>query len=103
MNFFILNSKTRMNKIHREFHTTFEKLNFIRMKKLLLITVTIYLLQICDAQTDTFDYFGQNPPGDTLEVFAPGIFSIEGRREKDIAIFPAGDEISKQQNISTLN
>lgn len=64
------------------------------MKKLLTITVSLWLfVEICDAQTDILDYLGQTPPGDTPEVFAPGIISIEGRKEKSLTISPEGDEI----------
>ena len=45
------------------------------------------------AQPGNFDYFGMTPPGNTPEVFAPGILSLEGRREKDLAISPDGDEV----------
>lgn len=38
------------------------------------------------------EYLGQNPPGDSAEVFAPGIVST-GMNERDLAISPEGDEI----------
>jgi hypothetical protein len=41
------------------------------MKKLLLIITTVIYIQICNAQTDTIDYFGQTPPGNTPILFAP--------------------------------
>jgi len=44
MNFFMLNLKTSMNKVHRELHTTIKKLNLIRMNinKQTLIRWKIY-------------------------------------------------------------
>jgi hypothetical protein len=38
-------------------------------------------------------YLGQNPPGDTLEVFAPGIVSLEGRLEAYPTFSAAGTEL----------
>lgn len=35
-------------------------------------------------------YFGQNPPGDSAVVFAPGIFSLPNRLESNIAFTPDG-------------
>jgi hypothetical protein len=62
------------------------------MKKLLLITVTIFLIQIINAQT-TFDYFGQTPPGNTAVMFAPGIISLTNRLESQILYMPDGKEL----------
>jgi hypothetical protein len=63
------------------------------MKKIMFIISTALVMQMRNAQSGSFDYFGQTPPGDTPERFAPGIISVEGRREKDIIISHAGDEI----------
>jgi hypothetical protein len=38
------------------------------------------------------DYFGQTPPGDSAEIFAPGIISLPNRRETKIVFSPKGDE-----------
>lgn len=45
-----------------------------------------------DAAVIRGDYFGQTPPGDTAELFAPGIIST-GMNERDLAITPDGNEI----------
>lgn len=38
-------------------------------------------------------YFGQELPGLIPEVFAPGIISVEGSRERSLALSPNGDEL----------
>lgn len=38
-------------------------------------------------------YFGQTPPGNTPQIFAPGIISVSGRVEYGISISPSGDEM----------
>lgn len=38
-------------------------------------------------------YFGQEPPGDTPVVFAPGIVSLEGRFEQFLLYAPDGSEV----------
>ena len=51
---------------------------------------------ISEKKTDSsgaFDYLGQNPPGDSAIVFAPGIISDTGTRESALAISPKGDEL----------
>ena len=40
----------------------------------------------------TGEYLGQTPPGDTAELFAPGIVST-GMYTRDVAMTPEGDEI----------
>jgi hypothetical protein len=46
------------------------------MKNSLWIFSLILVAQVCQAQDDTFNYFGQPVPGDTPQLFAPGIISI---------------------------
>ena len=43
----------------------------IIMKNLLLITATIFFIQLCNAQTSTIDYFGQTTPGDSWSLIGP--------------------------------
>ena len=38
-------------------------------------------------------YLGQKPPGLTLELFAPGVISVEGSREHSLTFSPQGDEL----------
>jgi hypothetical protein len=38
-------------------------------------------------------YLGQKPPGPVPEVFAPGVISVEGSRERSLSISPKGDEL----------
>ena len=64
-----------------------------QMKNLLFITATIILTQICSAQIDSIDYFGQTPPGDTAVVFAPGVISTEGNNEHTLSVSHDGTEI----------
>jgi len=62
-----------------------------------LLTVILILLfgSILCSQTIPPDslYLGQTPPGNTPQIFAPGIISIPGRMEYGISISPAGDEM----------
>lgn len=46
-----------------------------------------------DSLTTEASYFGQNPPGMTAEIFAPGIVSINGRYEHGISFSPDLDEV----------
>jgi Tol biopolymer transport system component len=60
------------------------------MKKLLLITATVFSIQTSNAQT--FDYFGQTLPGKTSVVFAPEILSISNTTQLRFAFSPDGNE-----------
>ncbi|MEI6884215.1 MAG: putative Ig domain-containing protein [Bacteroidota bacterium] len=66
------------------------------MKKSAL-TLALFLLLGCMASSQTIPpdslYFGQTPPGNTPQVFAPGIISLPGRVEYGVSIAPAGDEM----------
>jgi hypothetical protein len=44
------------------------------------------------SQIVSADYFGQIPPGETPEVFAPGVVSINGRIAERISFSPDGKE-----------
>lgn len=46
-----------------------------------------------DSQKNLFDYFGQIPPKDTAELFAPGIISDTVRKAWSLAVSPNGDEV----------
>ncbi len=48
--------------------------------------------RLAQAPFDEVDYFGQNPPGDSAVIFAPGIFSLPDRLESNIAFTPDGKE-----------
>ena len=54
---------------------------------LVLSAVTVF------GQNNTFDYFGFPSPGNKIELFAPGIISLENSKEYSLAISPSGDEI----------
>lgn len=41
----------------------------------------------------TGDYFDQTPPGDTAEIFAPGIISLTDRLERKIVFSPDGNSV----------
>jgi hypothetical protein len=62
------------------------------MKNLLLITATIFFMQVCEAQINSIDYFGQVPPGSTPVKFAPGFISRDGRYELMSTFSPDGKE-----------
>lgn len=61
------------------------------MKKLFFVFTTVFIIQICNAQTD-YLYFGQTPPGNTAELFAPGIISLDDWEESFITFSPDGKE-----------
>jgi hypothetical protein len=66
------------------------------MKASLLTSILILLFgSILNSQTIPPDslYLGQTPPGNTPQIFAPGIISLPGRAEYGISISPAGDEM----------
>ncbi len=66
------------------------------MKKSALTSILILLFG-CMASSQTIPpdslYLGQTPPGNTPQIFAPGIVSLPGRPEYGISISPAGDEM----------
>jgi len=72
-------------------------LRSIKMKKLILIScllaivITIFIQQ-SDSGKLTGPYLGQKPPGNTPEIFAPGIVSKEGSQSK-LIVSPDGSEI----------
>lgn len=61
------------------------------MKKLSIIAATVLLIQGCKHQPD-FEYFGQTPPGNSAELFAPGVVSLDDRNESMITFSPDGKE-----------
>jgi len=75
------------------------------MKKVYFILIFVFslFLSACntkkqkskdsDSQTTEAFYFGQNPPGSTPELFAPGVISINGRYEHGISFSPDLDEV----------
>jgi Tol biopolymer transport system component len=62
---------------------------------LLIIAALIYCscLHKSPSEKKPFDYFGQFPPKDTAELFAPGIISDTAKRASALAISPYGDEV----------
>ncbi len=66
------------------------------MKTSFLTSILILLFgSVIYSQTIPPDslYLGQTPPGNTPQIFAPGIISIPGRKEYGISISPGGDEM----------
>jgi len=59
------------------------------MKKNLLILICGLLPGYSFSQ---IDYFGQEPPGDSAIIFAPGIISLDDRFDQSITISPDGTE-----------
>lgn len=71
------------------------------MKKLLLIIISGFIIISCqNEKVDVLSgpYIGQNLPGDSAELFAPGIVST-GMSERDLAIYPDGSEIYFCRNL----
>ncbi len=74
----------------------------MKTTKLLILTVVISLNTVFAQETIKRDsifsimndkYFGQNPPGMTAEIFAPGIVSVNGRYEFGVSFSPNLEEI----------
>ena len=61
--------------------------------KYVFIVAAILIVQFGYTQTESFTYLGQNPPGDTPEVFAPDLLSKTGRKERTLTFTPDGKEI----------
>ena len=61
------------------------------MSKFSFIAAIILLILNCSHQSD-FKYLGQKPPGNTPEIFAPGIISLDDRHESMITFSPDGKE-----------
>jgi len=61
------------------------------MKNYFIVVVVVLLIQACNNQSD-YKYLGQKPPGNTAELFAPGIISIDDRNEAMITFSPDGKE-----------
>lgn len=71
-----------------------------KMKKLIVITfmVLVTATSLPAQQKDfpklTGSYLGQKPPGETPELFAPGVISIDENFEHSAAVFsPDGKEV----------
>ena len=67
------------------------------MKRILSIVSTLFIMQICNAQTSS-DYLGQTPPGDTPMVFARGIVSDKYQQHGAPSFSPDGNVIFWQTN-----
>jgi len=66
------------------------------MKKSALLSILLaFICTLSSAQSIPPDslYFGQTPPGNIPQVFAPGVISLPGRIEYGVSIAPAGDEM----------
>ncbi|MBN2348084.1 MAG: PD40 domain-containing protein [Bacteroidales bacterium] len=61
------------------------------MTKYVFIAAALFLILACNRHTG-YEYFGQTPPGDTPEIFAPGIISLDNRNESMITFSPDGKQ-----------
>ena len=64
-----------------------------RLSVSLLISLKVVSSLAAAEETNFEPYLGQEPPGTTAEVFAPGIVSIPGRYEYALSVSPDGKEI----------
>jgi len=77
------------------------------MKRFSLISILfLFIAASITAQQKNFPkltgpYLGQNPPGMTPEVFAPGVISLEGRYELNSEFSPEGDEFYFELSTTT--
>ena len=62
------------------------------IKQSLFITLSLVVTITGLAQNPSGPYFGQTPPGNEPEVFAPDFISIDGRFEQNAAFTPDGKE-----------
>ena len=62
------------------------------VEKNLFVFLLLGVSFLCFAQNPSGPYFGQEPPGATPEVFAPGFISVDGRFEQNAAFTPDGKE-----------
>jgi hypothetical protein len=70
-----------------------KQLKTTHMKKLALLSLLfVSAVQMSLSQVPNL-YLGQTPPGNTPEIFAPGIVSLPGRNERVITFSPSGNEI----------
>ncbi len=58
----------------------------------LILHITFYLIPGF-SQNNPIPYLGQTPPGDTPQIFAPGIVSVEDKNSHALAIAPDGKTI----------
>ncbi|QGY44197.1 hypothetical protein GM418_11165 [Maribellus comscasis] len=63
------------------------------MKTTLLLILFFSIALSASAQQNSFDYFGLPSPEDKIELFAPGIVSLENTKEYSLAVSPVGDEV----------
>lgn len=64
----------------------------MKIKYIIIVILSSFILIFCYGQTDTLDYFGQVPPGNIPKIFAPGIVSLPGRFERTPAFSLDGKE-----------
>ena len=79
-----------------------QKVGNMKRTKFLLLTVVISLNTVLAQENIESNsslsimndkYLGQSPPGDTSEIFAPGIVSVNGRYEYGVSFTPDVEEI----------
>lgn len=62
------------------------------MKEIAVFVIATLSLQVCASQSLSGTYFGQEPPGESPKLFAPGFISREDRYELMAAYAPDGRE-----------
>ncbi|MFC2137411.1 hypothetical protein ACFLTE_04485 [Bacteroidota bacterium] len=72
------------------------------MKKLLIIAIPVLFIIGCKNQS-RIEYIGQTPPGNSAELFAPGIISLDDRNESMITFSPDGKECYFTEHHKTWN
>jgi Tol biopolymer transport system component len=63
------------------------------MKTILFIAFFFPIVLSANSQGSSFDYFGLPSPGNKIELFVPGIISLENSKEYALAISPLGNEV----------
>ena len=65
------------------------------MKRIFLQTILFFCAGVALSQSIPADslYFGQTPPGNIPQIFAPGIVSLPGRNEAVISFSPDGQSV----------
>ena len=64
------------------------------MRDILKYALLLTIIFGCIGEHRTIDYFGQNPPLDSPQIFAPDVVSVKNRLDYGISFSPDGQELA---------
>ncbi|HEX9935137.1 MAG TPA: hypothetical protein VGB38_08075 [bacterium] len=64
-----------------------------RIVHFVLLSIGLFDIHSLSSQDQNWQYLGQKPPGDTPEIFAPGVVSIDSKNSHALAVSPDGKTI----------